>query len=135
MSRRFGPHRADLPAADLASPDAMVTPLSATTAGTAAVSPSVALAPTGPSAERPASPRLEHYGDVLTDADLAALCQRPASWPRRERDKAKVLGGRPNLPVRIEDGMRAWRYRAVDVAYWLRTGRSLSAPVGMSRVS
>jgi len=71
-------------------------------------------------AQRPV--RLEEFGDVLTDRDLAALMQREPSWPRRERDRAKVMARAPYLPARIEDGRRDVRYRKVDVEFWLRTG-------------
>jgi len=67
---------------------------------------------------------LDQMGDVLTDRDLAALMQRAASWPRWERDRAKAMGRAPYLPARIEDGRRDWRYRKVDVEYWLKTGSS-----------
>ena len=66
--------------------------------------------------------RLEDFGDVLTDPDIAALMQRKPSWPRRERDRAKAMGRAPYLPARIEDGRRSPRYRKVDVELWLKTG-------------
>jgi len=68
--------------------------------------------------------RLEDFGDVLTDRDLAALMQREPSWPRRERDRAKLMHRAPYLPARIEDGRRDCRYRKDDVEFWLRTGSS-----------
>jgi hypothetical protein len=68
--------------------------------------------------------RLEDFGDVLTDRDLAALMQREPSWPRRERDRAKAMRRAPYLPARIEDGRRDVRYRKADVEFWLRTGSS-----------
>jgi len=67
---------------------------------------------------------LEDFGDVLTDRDLCALMQRPASWPRRERDRAKAMNRAPYLPARIEDGRRDVRYRKDDVAFWMKTGSS-----------
>ena len=68
--------------------------------------------------------RLEDFGDVLSDADLAALMQRKPSWPRRERDRAKAMNRAPDLPARIEALRRSVRYRKVDVEFWLRTGSS-----------
>jgi hypothetical protein len=71
--------------------------------------------------------RLEDFGDVLTDRDLAALMQREPSWPRRERDRAKAMGRTPYLPARIDDGRRDARYRKLDVEFWLKTGSSARA--------
>lgn len=71
--------------------------------------------------------RLEDMGTVLTDSDLAALCQRAPSWPRRERDRAKGLGITPDLPAAM-DQFRRPRYRSVDVEHWLRTGSRTRAP-------
>ena len=70
---------------------------------------------------------LATLGDVLTDRDLAALCQRAASWPRRERDRATRLGVPPDLPASMEQ-FRQPRYRKVDVEHWLRTGSRTRAP-------
>ena len=77
--------------------------------------------------------RLEDFGDVLSDRDLAALMQRPASWPRRERDRAKAMGRAPYLPARIEDGRRDVRYRRSDVEFWMKSGSS--ARVQMRRTA
>jgi len=77
---------------------------------------------TATEARRPV--HLEDFGDVLTDADLAALMQWKPSTPRARRDKARLARVSPNLPARIEDGSRQWRYRRVDVEFWMKTGSS-----------
>ena len=76
--------------------------------------------------------KLDDLGDVLTDRDLAALCQRAASWPRRERDRATRLGVTPDLPVTVP-GLRQPRYTKVAVERWLLTGSS--ARTSLRRIS
>ena len=76
--------------------------------------------------------RLDDFGDVLTDADLVALMQWSASTPRARRDKAHAARVAPNLPPRIEDGSRHWRYRRVDVEHWMKTGSSARAQMRRS---
>jgi hypothetical protein len=90
-------------------------------------------APSGHTAGRPAPVRLSDFGDVLTDADLAALMQRPPSWPRRERDRARLEGRAPYLPARIDDAHRQPRYRRIDVESWMKTGSSTRS--AMRRIS
>lgn len=65
---------------------------------------------------------LDQFGDVLTDRDLARLMKRAERWPMNERCTAKRRGVAPDLPAEIP-GVRSYRYRKQDVAYWLQTGR------------
>ncbi len=77
----------------------------------------------GPARRRPRCLRIAECGEVLTDADLAALLQRAPSWPRRERDRARAARVAPNLPARMDIPGQP-RYRRVDVESWLKTGSS-----------
>jgi hypothetical protein len=77
--------------------------------------------------------RLDQFGDVLDDRDLALLMKQAPSWARRQRDKAHALGVAPNLPAVIPGFEKRPRYRRCDVERWLATGSSV--PVRMRRVS
>lgn len=93
-----------------------------------AVSP-VLDAPAGAcnTSRRPA-PRIEDLPDVLTDRDLCALLQVGPRWCEVQRREAKRAGVAPNLPATLP-GMKLPRYRKADVEFWMRTGRSVPAPV------
>lgn len=67
------------------------------------------------------APRLDDFGDVLTDRDLCALLQVSPRWAEVRRRDAKF--GAPDLPRRIP-GCGRPRYRREDVARWLETGSS-----------
>jgi hypothetical protein len=72
---------------------------------------------------------LADLGDVITDAQLAALMQRAPSWPRRERDRAKQYRVRPNLPEPMV-GFAHPRYTKRAVQKWLDEA---SAPMRVVR--
>lgn len=78
-------------------------------------------------AGRPAAARLEDFGDVLTDKDLAALLQVSPRWAEKQRADARRAGVAPNLPAALPQFARFPRYRKCDVEAWLRTGRSARA--------
>lgn len=120
-SRRFDP--LPTPVAPAACP---ADPAAAHTTPAVPAVPSAGPSSSPEPAVRPAGRppvRLSELGDVLTDADLAALLQKAVSWPRRERDRAKAAGVSPNLPARIDIPGQP-RYRKVDVEHWLKTGSS-----------
>lgn len=73
---------------------------------------------------------LDQCGETLTDAQLAELLQLPASWPRRQRDKAKLYGVRPNLPEPMYGFKKPVRYTKRAVQKWLDEA---SAPVRVVR--
>jgi len=67
---------------------------------------------------------LIQLGDVLTDAELAQLLQRPLSWPSKVRQRARRAGVEPDLPPSIFVGRWArHRYRKQDVLQWLAQQR------------
>jgi len=73
-------------------------------------------------AASPAPVCLDDFGDTLTVADLCRLLQRSKAWIYRERWAAKRRGIAPDLPAALPADPN--RYRKVDVAEWMATGRS-----------
>lgn len=76
--------------------------------------------------------RLEDFGDVLSDVDLAALLQVSPRWPEVRRREARRLRVAPSLPPTIQ-GVRWPRYRRVDVAAWL--ARESGQPTPKRRIT
>lgn len=121
-SRRFDPSP-DPVAPAVASPCPEAVASSAVPAVPSPQSPHTPTPADVPAGRPTRGVRLADLGDVLTDADLAALLQRAPSWPRRERDRARAARVAPNLPRPMDIPGRP-RYRKVDVEHWLRTGSS-----------
>jgi hypothetical protein len=59
---------------------------------------------------------------VLTGRDLCRLVRRSEQWLYQRRWTAKRRGLAPDLPAEVPGDKN--RYRKVDVAEWLATGRS-----------
>lgn len=87
--------------------------------------------PADPPAGRPPV-TLASFGDVMTDADLAALMQMAPSFARDRRRLAARTGLAPNLPAQIPGCGKKVRYLRSDVERWLLTGSS--ARYGARRV-
>lgn len=75
-----------------------------------------------PNAEHAAPVCLDAFGDLLTDRDLERLIGASEHYARNARHYAKRRGVAPALPATVP-GLRFVRYRKVDVAEWLATGR------------